>query len=273
MNELEKNEEEIAIAEAPKARKPKLSAHFALPQSSVETLIKIIKGYAIASNGGEIQVMYKDVASVTGLNPTIVSRNNSFLAESGILGSQKYGSYAPSEEAVRFAREAAWDEPGAKTHLRKIISETWFGKVATQNFALRSAITKDELRKALAIKCGATEGDTNALNNLIDFIIYTALVETDEKGTLVRGHFDEFEKSSTQTSPIATEPIADANEFPQTQPSVSGQTQSFSTLIHIHIDFKDLTSENAKKIADWLQSVKDSVGSIEIKCDVKENKD
>ena len=105
-----------------------------------------------------------------------MSGNNSFLLESQILTSAKYGFYVPTENAVRFAREAAWDESGAKAHLRKIVLNCWYGQVVTQNFTLRSTLTREDLKRALAIKCGATEGDSTALEFLIDFIIYAGLV-------------------------------------------------------------------------------------------------
>src|SRR6187549_1007818 len=93
-------------ATTPKQRSPRMSAERALPQSTAETLVKIIKGYAIASNGGQLQINYNDVASVSGIAPTVVSGNNKFLLESQILTSPKFGYYIPSEAAVRFAREA-----------------------------------------------------------------------------------------------------------------------------------------------------------------------
>ena len=119
----------------------------------------------MASNGGENQVNYKDVASAAGVHPTVVSRNNTFLEESQVLTSPKYGFYLPTEGAIRFARESAWDEASAKAHLRKIISNCWYGQVVIQNLSLRSSLTREDLKRSLAIKCGATEGDANALGS------------------------------------------------------------------------------------------------------------
>ncbi len=42
-----------------KQKLAKLAPEKALPQSPYDTLVKIIKGYAVASNGGETQVNYK----------------------------------------------------------------------------------------------------------------------------------------------------------------------------------------------------------------------
>ena len=165
------SESEQQLKEEPaKQRMSKLAAERALPRSGADTLVKIIKGYAVASNGGDAQVNYKDVASAAGVGPTIVSGNNSFLLESEILSSPKYGFYVPSENAVRFAREAAWDEGGAKAHLRKMMVACWYGQVVIQNFTLRSTLGREDLKRALAIKAGATEGDSNSLDFLVDFM-------------------------------------------------------------------------------------------------------
>jgi len=139
-----------------KQRLAKLSAEKALPVSGSDTLMKIIKGYAVASGGGNTAINYKDVAAATNLSPTLVSANNSFLAESGFIQSPKYGFYLPNEAAVRFAREAAWGEEKAKVYLRRIAFATWYGAVTSQVLALRSSIPRDDLKRSLAIKCGAS---------------------------------------------------------------------------------------------------------------------
>lgn len=254
------NESNIELKEqAPKPRTPKMSAEKALPQSSAEVLIKIIKGYAVASNGGETQINYKDVASAANLNPTVVSRNNSFLLESQFLASPKYGYYVPSEGSVRFARESAWDEGGAKAHLRKIVLDCWFGQVLIQNLSLNSTLTREHLKRTFAIKCGATEGDSSALDFLIDFVIYTGLVDVNENGALTKGKFDsETNYNSpmpeqqvlpsaatiTQAGKMATNTIASSNTNP-------------SLIVHVHIkNFDDLTQENAERLKSWMDSLR-----------------
>lgn len=247
--------------ETVKTRAPRLAAHKALPQSGADTLVKIIKGYAIASNGGQTKINYKDVASVAGLSPTLISANNKFLLDSQILTSPTYGYYIPTEDAVRFAREAAWDEGGAKAHLRKPIESSWYGQVAMQNFALRAKLTRAELKKSLAIKCGATEGDSAGLEFLIDFIVYTDLVIKDDKGLLQRGQSDDESRtpgaviqgpgdaweSVRQTPELRTSnapaPKSDGNDFAQ-----------ISIHLHIH-DFDELTPANAARLREWLNAV------------------
>ena len=236
--------------------KKKLVAEKALPQSSAETLVKIIKGYAVASNGGNTSVNYKDVASISGISSFGVSGNNRFLEESGILSSPRYGYYVPTEGAVRFARESAWDEPKAKSHLRRIIANCWFGQVATQNLTLRSNVDKNDLKKSLAIKCGASEGDSNALSFLIDFILYTGLLEADENSTLIRGNFDEVEDLHTETINSADNLILPNGLGMVRDEPYRAKDKNISVVIHLHINcFDELTPDHATRLKNWIKSL------------------
>lgn len=245
-------EKETSIA---KTKPAKLAPEKALPQSAYDTLVKIIKGYAVASNGGETQVNYKDVAGVTGLSPGLVSGNNGFLSESQFITSPKYGFYLPSEGAVRFARESAWGEEQAKAHLRKIVGNTWYGTVTVQNFALRSSLTREDLKRSLAIKCGATEGDSANLERLLGFIIYTGLVAETDQGLLVRGNTDDIDSAPTAVSQQIPIPVPSG---PQGTTAVLPRSSSASSLLtlHIHIQSLDeLTEQNAIRIRNWLKSL------------------
>jgi hypothetical protein len=267
-----------APVEPSRQRSPRMSAEKALPQSGADTLVRIIKGYAVASNGGQTQINYKDVASAVGLGPTLVSKNNRFLLESEILTSPKFGYYIPSEAAVRFAREAAWDEPAAKGHLRRIVLPAWYGQVAVQNFTLRPALKREELKRALAIKCGATEGDSAALEFLIDFLIYTGIVIVSENGTLTRGEMDSDGSPPVQEdrpTPVATD---NAPHAPQAAPKpvVSHDKRQVAITVHVHIrTFDELTPANANRLNEWLRAMNanDEAASVSITSEAMDDLD
>lgn len=267
MNESEPPVKEEAL----KARAPKMSAEKALPQSSAEVLVKIIKGYAVASNGGETQINYKDVASAANLNPTVVSRNNSFLLESQILTSPKYGYYVPSEGAVRFARESAWDEAGAKAHLRKIVLGCWYGQVLVQNLTLNPSLKREDLKRTLAIKCGATEGDATALEFLIDFLIYTGLVEDNENGSLSKGNFDELPSVTPVVEIkqlVATPTVGDQKLLQSPGKQLVGE--GTSVVVHVHINnFEELTPDNATRLKEWLEMLQQGAPPPELRVELK----
>ena len=258
--------EDAPPVEAPRQRSPRMSAEKALPQSGADTLVRIIKGYAVASNGGQTQINYKDVASAVGLGPTLVSKNNRFLLESEILNSPKFGYYIPSEAAVRFAREAAWDEPAAKGHLRRIVLPAWYGQVAVQNFTLRPALKREELKRALAIKCGATEGDSAALEFLIDFLIYTGIVIVSENGALTRGEMDSDGSPPIQEHRPTPVPAVDPQQPQQaaakpvsSDPVSSDDKRQVAITVHVHIrTFDELTPANAHRLNEWLRALRAS---------------
>jgi len=272
---MSEEQSEIASQETAKIRVPRLTAERSLPQANAEVLVKIIKGYAVASNGGETQVNYKDVASAANIPPTRVSANNRFLEDSEILTSPKYGYYLPTEGAVRFARESAWDEAGAKAHLSKIVSRCWYGQVAIQNMTLRPSLNRSEFKKSLAIKCGASEGDSSALDFLIDFVVYTGLVEEAENGALTRGNLDEVQEETPSVAPTVASPtspgvIADKGPMRVEAPK-SGEV---SLVIHFHVSsFEELTPEHASRLKQWIESFKGMPGSLEVKIAAGESQD
>ena len=259
------SEEQDQKTEQPvKQRTAKLSAEKALPYSGSDVIVKIIKGYVVASNAGESPVKYTDVASATGLNSTSVSGNNSFLSESQILTSPKYGYYVPSEEATRYAREAAWDEEKAKLQLRKVIARCWYGQVALQNLALRSALSRADLKKSLAMKAGATEGDANALDKLIDFIVYTGLVLQDNTGVLTKGNLDEIEISTSSAQRAAGETVPVVTQGKGDVYVQNKAENGVSVVVHVHLkDWNDLTSENAVRLREWLDKVGMPIAKVE----------
>ena len=248
-------DQEQKAEQVAKSKTPKLSSEKALPLAGADTLVKIIKGYVVASNAGESPDKYTDVASVTGVHQGTVSANNNFLVESQILISPKYGYYVPSEEAVRYAREAAWAEDKAKAHLRKLAARCWYGQVVIQSFALRQSLTRFDLKKSLALKAGATEGDAAALEKLIDFLVYTELVLEDDAGTLTKGNLDEIESPI----PPSTQPAEQVGVVTQGISDVYVQQRraaAVSVVLHVHFrDWNDLTPENAVRLSEWIEKV------------------
>ena len=69
-----------------------MSEIYKLPGSSYEELIKIIRAYAATSKNGAA-VSLAEVAQSTGMNRTIISRNNGFLTQIKLVseGNKKTG--------------------------------------------------------------------------------------------------------------------------------------------------------------------------------------
>ncbi|MCA9469615.1 MAG: hypothetical protein KC643_29795 [Nitrospira sp.] len=59
-----------------------MTKEFNLPGSSFEELQKILKGYSNASENASLDTLSK----LTGLHTTVISRNNKFLTDIGLIG-------------------------------------------------------------------------------------------------------------------------------------------------------------------------------------------
>ena len=75
------------------------SEGFRLPRSSYSELVKIIRAYAQAPKNSSP----KAVGDLAGVHQTVVSRNNAFLAEIGVIEGRRYKTVS---------------EPVSYTHLR-----------------------------------------------------------------------------------------------------------------------------------------------------------
>ncbi len=127
-----------------------------------------------------------------------------------------------------------------------------------QNFTLRPALKREELKRALAIKCGATEGDSAALEFLMDFLIYTGIVIVSENGALTRGEMDSDGTIPSQDSPspeiVSVEPQR-APDLPA-QTVAGAQKRQIAVMVHVHIRTLDeLTPANAERLNEWLRTL------------------
>jgi hypothetical protein len=150
----------------------KMQGVYSLPYATPTVLSNILKAYVIASKQGSDAVKYSDVAAVAALHPTAVSRNNAFLSESGFIVAERYGYYKPSPETTEYAKNAPWDEAGAKQFIRAQIDKTWYGETLQQVFKMHSTRDKEQLVKVFGIKATPDLSEKNKLDYLIDFLLY-----------------------------------------------------------------------------------------------------
>jgi hypothetical protein len=71
-------------------------AAFRLPKSSYDELVKIVQAYG---NAGQEAVNLDDVARVSAMDKTIISRNNAFLVSAGIIEGPEKRHHAEREIA------------------------------------------------------------------------------------------------------------------------------------------------------------------------------
>lgn len=205
-NEIDQQIEQIGEKQVAKVDRAgrKMQSNYALPASSPESLVNILKAYVIASNQGTVAVNYSDVAAVAAMAAGTVSRNNAFLAECGFILVERYGYFKPSPETIEFAKSAPWDETGAKQYLRKIIDKTWFGQIVQQLFQLHKALTKSQLVKAFGLKATPDPSDANRLEFVIDLLRYVDYLSEDGDGNFTKSPIpeDEFQTPPTVDAAI-----------------------------------------------------------------------
>jgi hypothetical protein len=246
----------------------KIQSTYALPSSGPEILSKILKAYVIASKQGAEAIKYTDVAAVAGLNPTVVSRNNSFLADSGFIVSEKYGYYKPSPDTIEFAKHAPWDEVGARKFIRKQIDKTWFGETVRQQFQMFETLTRPQQVKAFGIKALPDESDANKVGFLFDFLVYFDYITTDEKGNyyLHREGTSESPEGTIQVDDMVADvmrgesprEVIDKYVGPKVPPLQSGRA---THQIHVNINITpSTTDEELQALVRKAKLVIDSLG-------------
>lgn len=104
-----------------------MSEIYKLPGSSYEELIKIIRAYAAASKNGTA-VSLAEVAQSTGMDKTIISRNNGFLTQIKLVseGNKKI----PTDLCVKLGR-------AYQLNMEDEIEKTWSNIITNDDFLSR----------------------------------------------------------------------------------------------------------------------------------------
>lgn len=116
-----------------------MSEVFKLPGSSYEELIKIIRAYSAASKNGS-PVSLAELAQSTGMDKTIISRNNAFLMQIKLVseGNKKI----PTELCVKLGR-------AYQLNMEDEIQDNWSSIVSQEDFLTRM-ISVVEIRGEMA---------------------------------------------------------------------------------------------------------------------------
>ena len=116
-----------------------MSEIYKLPGSSYEELIKIIRAYAATSKNGAA-VSLAEVAQSTGMNRTIISRNNGFLTQIKLVseGNKKI----PTDLCMNLGR-------AYQLNIEDEIAETW-NHIITNDEFLRRMISVVQIKGEIA---------------------------------------------------------------------------------------------------------------------------
>lgn len=169
-----------------------MSEVFKLPGSSYEEITKIIRAYSNVKTGQELSLA--DLAQMSGMDKTIISRNNGFLLQLKLIteGNKK----APTAMCVTLGK-------AYNLGITEQISKIWFEIVKNDEFLNRMISTiqiKSEMPKQEFINHIVFSSSNNNSNNaragasaIIEILKLTQMIEEND-GKIVSGRGDITDK-------------------------------------------------------------------------------
>lgn len=125
---------------------------FKLPGSSYEEVVKVIKGYGHHTEPAELS----SISQVTGLHPTIVSRNNGFLVGTGIIeGGQKKALTAVGRQLAH-ALDHEIEQDISSTWRELVLASDFFRKLLSA-IRIRNGMETATLQSHIAYSAGLSK--------------------------------------------------------------------------------------------------------------------
>lgn len=166
---------------------------FKLPGSSYEEITKIIRAYSNVKNGQVLSL--EDLAQMSGMDKTIISRNNGFLLQIGLI--TKGNKKAPTEMCITLGK-------AYKLGITEQISKIWFEIVKNDEFLNRMISTiqiKTEMTKQEFVNHIVFSSSNNNSNNaragasaVIEILKLTQMIEEND-GMIVSGKSNAIEEN------------------------------------------------------------------------------
>jgi hypothetical protein len=193
---------------------------FRLPQSSYGELVKIIKGYGVRNT----EAVPDDISKVTGLHPTVVSRNNAFLVGIGVVQGGKKKSI--TERGLLLARALEHEMPNEITkHWRDIVLGSDFLEKVLAAVRIRKGMDIGTLQSHIAYSAGQPKspGIMAGAAAVID-ILRAATLLKEEDGKLIAMTEDVISSITEVSSAEETFTSSQASQSPAVPPL---RSQSF----------------------------------------------
>ncbi len=230
---------------------------FRLPQSSYGELVKIIKGYG-AHNA---EAVPDDISKVTGLHPTIVSRNNAFLLGASIVQGGKRKTI--TDRGLSLARALEHDMPDEITKCWReiVLGNDFLGKVLAA-VRIRKGMDNGTLQSHIAYSAGQPKnaGIMAGAAAVIDILRAAGLLK-EEDGKLITA-VEGITSSINDTLPV--EQASTSTTFPQpnqrdvTNPPFSTALPFSSTSMPVTIQFQiqvQCSADDIENLAPKLRSL------------------
>ena len=230
-----------------------MSENFKLPGSSYEELVKIIKAYSSGKTGTPMSLDI--VAQSTGMDKTVVSRNNAFLRQMGFIseGSQK----APTQEGIDLGRAYSLKmyEQIVRIWAQKIENDEFLSRMLSA-VKIRNGMERTVFVNHILYSSGSsTNNNTRAGANTIIEILKAANLVVESDGKIIAN------EDATISSDILSY-LDTASALPPTQNVIS--TPVYTTVtpkgvvvnININIDITlDQIDEATNKIELLIKNI------------------
>jgi len=201
-----------------KKRRVRTSLKHPLPdnRASFENHLHIIKAYVIVSKEGKEPVNYTSFKTLVDVNPQIVSGNNKFFVDIGIVKTAEgeRGKYIPTKATIKLYNALKWNkEDEIKSLLTGILSTSWFWDITKQLLDVKGTVIREKLREKLGYESGADPKKHNSsLNVIIEYLLFAGLIK-EEEGNIT------YSKHTT----IASKKTISREETKTASPSVKAQ--------------------------------------------------
>ena len=173
--------------------KPKKS----LPAKKIKTnkQFELLRAFAIASTNDMNLVTIGGVAKIAGIHQNSISICNPFFNEIGLI--EKQGKkFKPSKELIDLKDSYQWDPENAGNKIAPIIKKAWFAKTILQKLSMGSFPETEALR-LLAEECSATKEYRSQLKMLIDYLIFSGLVERQNNNLILVTSTSKFKENDS----------------------------------------------------------------------------
>lgn len=212
---------------------------------SLDSLNKMLIGY-LRCDADKKEVYYRDVASVSGVSRTDISRNNAFFESFGFLEKKGRGNFILTENGTKYSQYLDWGRvEDARLILATMLKENPLVNKALAYVDIQSSVTTDDLRSRIAtiVNVRPTEIIQSGINSLIEMLLFSGLLKESD-GKL----------SSVQITPKKEKEVKMST--PNKEPVVVPMKNKITIPISLIINVTDITNiEHLKEVLKAIQDV------------------
>lgn len=232
-----------------------MAENYKLPGSSYEEFVKIVKAYATGKVG--VPMSLDAVAQTAGMDKTIVSRNNGFLVQLGLIsdGNKK----SPTQEGYDLGRAYSYkmDEQVVRAW-RNIIETDEFLNRMLSAIRIRNGMEKTSFINHILYSSGSSNNNSTraGASTIIEIYKVAKLIEEND-GKIVAVDFVEEQVNDDQQNSIADQSEIEQRAIPAVTVPIISKTQETSVAININISASveeiDTLSEKIRTLIESLQ--------------------